>query len=83
MGFRAASVKLMSQPTIKEALTSLNYRSSEIKYAGLFERNNVTGWRSHVIFSMLLERGLNISLPHLQLFLTCAAYEMILQFVHG
>lgn len=52
---RAASVKLMSQPSIKEALTSLNYTWSEIKYAGLFERNNATaGWHGHVIFSVLL-----------------------------
>lgn len=81
--FRDASVKLMSQPSIKEALTSLNYRYCKIKYAGLFGGNNVTGWRSPVIFSMLLARGLDISQPHLQLFLTCAAYEMIVQFVHG
>lgn len=52
---RAASVKLMLQPSIKEALTSLNYTWSEIKYAGLFERNNATaGWHGHVIFSVLL-----------------------------
>ncbi len=72
----------MSLSSIKEALTSLNYRYCKIKYAGLFGRNNVTGWWSHVIFSMFLERGLNISQPHLQLFLTCAECEMILQFVH-
>lgn len=29
-----------------------------------------------VIFSMLLTEGLNISQPHLLLFLTCAAYEI-------
>lgn len=60
LGFRAASVKLMSQAGIKEALTSLNYTYCKIKYAGLFERNNVTAWQTHVIFSMLLERGPNI-----------------------
>lgn len=70
-GFRAASVKLMSQPSIKEALTSLNYTWSEIKYAGLFERNNATtGWHGHVIFSALLERRANVSQPHLELFLS-------------
>lgn len=70
-GFRAASVKLMSQPSIKEALTSLNYTWSEIKYAGLFERNNATaGWHGHVIFSVLLERRANVSQPHLELFLS-------------
>lgn len=52
---RAASVKLMSQLSIKEALTSLNYTWTEIKYAGLFGRNNATtGWHGHVIFSVLL-----------------------------
>ena len=74
--FKAASVKLMSQPSIKEALTSLNYRWSKITYAGLFEGNNVSGRQSHVIFSMLPERGLNISRPHLRLFLTSTAYKM-------
>lgn len=70
-GSRAASVKLMSQPSIKEALTSLNYTWSEIKYAGLFERNNATaGWRGHVIFSVLLERRANVSQTHLELFLS-------------
>ena len=76
--YRVWSCKCKTNVTesIKEALTSLNYRLCKIKYAGLFGGNNVSGWQSHVIFSMLLARGLHISQPHLQLFLTHAAYEI-------
>lgn len=66
----------MSQPSIMGALTSVNYTLCKMRCACLFERRNVSGWLSHVIFSMLLARGLNISLPHLQLFLTRAAYNI-------
>lgn len=75
-GFRAARIKLMSQPSIKRALTSLNYRWCKIKHAGLFGGSNVIGWQRHVIFSMLLVRGLYTSQPHLELFLTRAACKI-------
>lgn len=73
----------MSQQSIKEALTALNYAYCKIKYAGLFGRSNVAGWQTHVIFSMFMEKGFNISQPLLQLFLSRAAYQMMVQFVHG